>query len=84
MDDLISRAAALDAISTDGGCGMCARRILDVPAVDAIPVEWIENMLQHWLKGSATLEMCLGITEMLHIWQKEQEAQDVRTQAAHD
>lgn len=38
MDDLISRAAALDAISTDGGCGMCARRVLDIPAVDAVPV----------------------------------------------
>lgn len=41
MDDLISRAAALDAISTDGGCGMCARRVLDIPAVDAVPVVWV-------------------------------------------
>ncbi len=36
--DLISRAAALDAISTEGGCGMCASRVLDIPAVDAAPV----------------------------------------------
>ena len=38
MGDLITRAAALDAISTDGGCGMCARRVLDIPAVDAAPI----------------------------------------------
>lgn len=38
MDDLISRAAALEAISTEGGCGICASRVLDIPAVDAVPV----------------------------------------------
>lgn len=38
MADLISRVAAIDAISTEGGCGMCARRVLDIPAVDAVPV----------------------------------------------
>ena len=46
FNDLISRAAALDAISTEGGCGMCARRVLDIPAVDAVPVvhgRWGEN-----------------------------------------
>ena len=36
--DLILRATALDAISTDGGCGMCVRRVLDIPAVGAAPV----------------------------------------------
>lgn len=45
MDDLISRAAALDAISTEGGCGMCASIVLDIPAVDAAPVihgRWVK------------------------------------------
>lgn len=48
MDDLISRGAALDAISTEGGCGMCASRVLDIPAVDAAPVvhgRWIETQI---------------------------------------
>lgn len=46
MDDLILRAVALEAISTEGGCGMCASRVLDIPAVDAVPVvhgHWIED-----------------------------------------
>lgn len=50
MDDLISRAAALEAISNEGGCGMCTRRVLDIPAVDAVPVvhgRWIEHKDEH-------------------------------------
>lgn len=37
-NDLISRSAALNAVSTDGGCGICTKRLLDIPAVDAAPV----------------------------------------------
>ena len=44
MADLISRAEVLDAISTEGGCGMCASRVLDILAVDVVPVvhgKWV-------------------------------------------
>lgn len=58
MVDLISRAAALEAISNEGGCGMCTRRVLDIPAVDAVPVVrcrdcryWRQEVLptEHWV-----------------------------------
>ena len=67
MDDLISRAAAIDAISTDGGCGMCARRVLDIPAVDAIPVEWLRKWPKDLREGAY-------VRDILRDWQKEQEA----------
>ena len=45
-----------------------------MPTIDAIPVEWIENMLKEWLKGSASFEMCGAISAMLVRWREEQEA----------
>ncbi len=42
--------------------------------IDAVPVEWLENMLQDWLKSSASFETCGAISAMLHRWREEQEA----------
>ena len=55
-NDLISRVAALGAISEYGACGICTQRILDIPAVDTAPVargQWIEkecseNTIEEW------------------------------------
>ena len=46
------------------------------PTIDAIPVEWIENMLKEWQKSRESFETCGAISAMLVRWQKEQEAQD--------
>lgn len=53
----------------------CVEDVLEnAPTIDAIPVEWIENMLKEWLKSSASFETCGAISAMLVRWQKEQEA----------
>ena len=50
MDDLISRAAAIEALSYGEGCkGICARAIRHIPAVDAVPIK----PLSVWLAGYA-------------------------------
>lgn len=77
MDDMIPRAAALDAISTDGGCGMCARRVLDIPAVDAVPVEWLEEHDGEDIRdsdGNIYGRRRITVLEALSVWRKEQEA----------
>lgn len=72
-DDLISRAAALDAISTEGGCGMCARRVLDIPAVDAVPVEWMRDKMRGYASSLKSTETA-ALVMVMQMWQKEQEA----------
>ena len=67
MDDLIARDDALAAITTDGGCGICTQRILDVPEMDAIPVEWLKK----WPKD---LRMGAVIRDIIQDWRKGQEA----------
>lgn len=59
----MSVAEALD-FATNEGCP---------PAVDVIPVEWVETLLKEWLKGSASFETCGAIAALLARWQKEQE-----------
>jgi hypothetical protein len=44
------------------------------PTIDAIPVEWIENVLKELLKSSASFETCGAISAILVWWQEEQEA----------
>lgn len=56
--------------------------ICDSPTIDAIPVEWIFEHMQilHELhnKNEYVLQW------LIEMWQKEQEAQNVGTQATHD
>ena len=40
MADLIYRRDAYDAVYKEG-CGICTGRILDIPKVEAIPIEWL-------------------------------------------
>lgn len=48
--------------------------IENTPTVDAVPVEWIESMLQDWKKSGASFETCGAIGAMLTRWKREQEA----------
>lgn len=87
MNDLISRAAAKKIVSLM----VCApsvkitaeHSIDDIPAVDAIPVEWLENRLNTLcfeamgavaLYGDRSGELAKSINEVMKLWQKEQEA----------
>ena len=48
------------------------REILDdMPAVDAIPVEWLQKKRKYASEGDS---LDVGIAEVLDMWQKEQEA----------
>lgn len=78
--DLISREAAISAAieaadNWDGGCSPNRESYItmgmnDVPAVDAIPVEWL------WKKLLTTLESeeRISASVVFDMWQKEQEA----------
>lgn len=82
-DDMISRAAAIEALSTPcdkryrhGVWETCLDNIetaiRNIPAVDAIPVEWLEahrtEYFEDWGNEPVTIE------QALIMWQKKQEA----------
>ena len=81
-DDLISRSAALDAIdcwhidfnSMDGAKVQtdCWRTIKELPAVDAVPVEWLEWRVMN-AKYNGIKEAADAFDFVLKCW-KEQEA----------
>lgn len=56
------------------GCYRTSDWINAAPTVDAIPVEWIEDMLREWHKNKAPFEAIGAVSGMLVRWQKEQEA----------
>ena len=77
MDDLISRTAAIEAFDderVDRNYGDVSpesviKVIESIPAVDAIPVEWLKQKTRHpdsYTRGSAKW--------MLGCWKREQEA----------
>lgn len=85
MDDMISRAAACECIGKmiheyrekgedDLADGMIlARRygLKCLPAVDAIPVEWLREKRKYASEGDS---LDVGIAEVLDMWEKEQGA----------
>lgn len=73
-DDLISRAAALDVLVTSPNFHTTLTRIEELPAVDAIPVEWLVNLKNEYAREGR--EQAEGdLMNLLLMWQKEQEAQ---------
>lgn len=80
MDDLIPRAAAIDAAldgadDWDGGYSpereRCIREhMAKVPAVDAIPMEWLKEQIAE-VQDSLWASL---IKSVMNQWQKEQEA----------
>lgn len=80
MDDMISRAAALEVIEavknvcwSQSGKVLCGRmysQIKDLPTVDAVPVEWLQKKRKY---ASECDSLDVGIAEVLDMWEKEQE-----------
>ena len=70
MDDLISRAAAIDAVYYKPNYKMAIEVLKEVPAVDAIPVEWLEGLMLSTDDDVDKVECAWIMRE----WQKEQEA----------
>ena len=83
MDDLISRAAAIEAAidgadDWDGGYNSERERYIrehmaKVPAVDAVPVEWLRDKMRGYASALKSTELKALVTVM-QMWQKEQEA----------
>lgn len=94
MNDLISRAAAIDALTDtelrrnldsvyDGDMNRTRRAaqrvIAQLPAVDAIPVEWLQRRRDIYLKAyhaghESEIHTAAILNDTLMAWQKEQEA----------
>lgn len=71
-DDLISRAAAVRALASSNGDYLDAlERLEKIPAVDAVPVEWLRSVHENWLLTPDEMEFRDWLIER---WQKEQEA----------
>lgn len=80
MDDLISRAAARDVINTWGRHGngdvrmdLLHKDLNAIPAVDAIPVEWLNKQCE-MADDRGDMEMTDAISWLIQTWQEEQEA----------
>lgn len=79
-DDLISRAAAIEAAldgadDWDGGCNPSREEYIrgqmaKVPAVDAIPVKWLRDLQHRAMVGGYT-ELEGNIMMLLREWQQE-------------
>lgn len=46
MADLIYRRDAYDVVYKEH-CGICTGAILDIPKVDAIPIEWLKELIKN-------------------------------------
>lgn len=87
MADLISRAAAIAKVEKARKAartltGMDFVMVLkDQPAVDAVPVEWLQRRRDIYLKAyhaghESELHTAAILNDTLMAWQKEQEARD--------
>lgn len=68
MDDLISRSAAIDAHRQAAYWQDAERKIAELPAVDAIPVEWLRKHMDLCHENSA---MYQTIDTLIGLWQEE-------------
>lgn len=73
MDDPISRAAALDVLVTSPNFHTTLTRIEELPAVDAVPVEWLREKMK-WADDEGEMADVDCISWLIQTWQKEQEA----------
>ena len=74
MDDAISRAAALDVLVTSPNFHTTLTRIEELPAVYAIPVEWLKSKRKEALQEGMRPDEVDAVEMVLWMWQKEQEA----------
>lgn len=91
MDDMISRAAAIEQMKSMAGCEACdnynyvrcracswndAMNIVEeLPTIEAIPVEWLREKMK-WADDEGDIDSVDLFSWILQAWQKEQEAQD--------
>ena len=68
MADLISRAAAIEAVYYKPSHKMAIEVLKEVPAVDAVPVEWLKKVRKDASEGDS---LDVGIAEVLDMWEKE-------------
>ena len=73
MTDLISRAAAIDAVKRAAYWNDAERKITELPAVDAVPVEWLRDKMS-WADDEGDLDSVDLFSWIIQTWQKEQEA----------
>lgn len=86
MDDMISRAAAIEAFDderVDRNYGDVSPEsvievIESIPTIDAIPVEWLNERHRKCCEEGDTdlMDAITVLCNEYHVWQKEQEAQD--------
>lgn len=76
--DLILRNTVIEVLSTDGGCEHCPKSIMDIPTVDAIPVDWFNYMMysaacQGHINGVTALRWVLDYWKATkEIWNSEE------------
>ena len=73
MTDLISRAAAIDAVKRAAYWNDAERKITELPAVDAVPVEWLRDKMSR-ADDEGDLDSVDLFSWIIQTWQKEQEA----------
>lgn len=80
MTDLISRDMAVRAlVSSNGDYLNALERLEKIPAVDAVPVEWLEAQIRPYTGDVSDIGKSARngtIKNLIRKWQKEQEAQD--------
>ena len=76
MADLISRAYVLAEYDRQhqGPPGGARKIMEDAPAIDAIPMEWLESKRKEALHEGMRPDEVEGVEMVLWMWQKEQEA----------
>ena len=78
MDDLISRAGAIKAFAGKPpeyySTGYICNVLNELPAVDVIPVEWLQRKRKEALQEGMRPDEVEAVEMVLWMWQKEQEA----------
>ena len=72
MDDLISRAAAIEAVYSKPSHKMAIEVLKEVPAVDAVPVGWLDAQIRGYASALKSTEL-KALVLVKQMWQKEQE-----------
>lgn len=73
MDDLISRKAAIDALKRAAYWQDAERKISELPAVNAVPVEWLKQIQAGCVCDTVQVPMYVAIGWLIDMWQQEQE-----------
>lgn len=72
MDDLISRAAAIDAYLDAGPEATFTEILESVPTIDAIPVEWLETAIGKF-KAAGRMDSVEVVQSLIKVWKSEEE-----------